>query len=141
MAGFQRTAGRDGDSKEVTITAGTAYVAGDLIMRKTTGGVCEAATSSITPNLMEAGGIVDSAVSTTDTVAVVLNIDYNTVYEVESANNSNSAHRYMFMTLTDLNTVNNTGTDNVTNPACYQVGEVGVAADKRLLVKFTRAIS
>lgn len=141
MAGFQRTSGRDSDSKNVTIAAGTAYVVGDLIMRKTTTGVCEAATSSVTPNLLEPGGIVNKAASTTDTEVQLVNVDYNTVYSVESANNSNSAHRYMDMTLTDLNTVNNTGTDNVTNPACYQVGEVGAASDKTLLVKFVRAIS
>lgn len=141
MAGFQRVSGRDTDTKQVVITAGTAYAVGDLIMRKTTGGVCESATSSVTPGLLEAGGIVTKAVSTTDTSAEVANIDYSATYKVESAATANSAHNYMKMTLTDKNTVNNTGTDDVTNPAVYQVGYVGATTDNELLVKFVRVIS
>jgi len=140
MAGFQRVGGTTTEAKERVIGA-VAYAVGDLLMRSTTAGTLIAATSSVTPNLMAGGGIVTKATDGVATVVYVEPIDYSAEYIVQSANNSNVAHNYMCMTLTDLNTVNNTGTDDVTNPCFIQTGVVGVNTDKKIIGQFVRQIS
>jgi hypothetical protein len=140
MVGFERVGGTMTEGKKRVIGA-VAYLVGDLLMRSTTTGLLIAATSSVTPNLMSAGGIVQNATDGVVTEVVIQPIDYCAEYIVGCASNSDVADNYMQMTLTDENTVNNTGTDDVTNPAVIQVGVVGAAADKKIIVQFVRAIS
>jgi hypothetical protein len=52
-----------------------------------------------------------------------------------TTNNSNASHTNQRMVLTDAGTVNNTGTDNA-NGIVEQLGVVGNAADKKIIVKF-----
>jgi len=47
----------------------------------------------------------------------------------------------MCMALTDSNTVNNSGTDDVSNPIFIQTGIVGDASDKKIIGQFVRQIS
>lgn len=140
MAGFQRVGGTTTEAKKRVIGA-VAYAVGDILMRSTTAGTLIAGTSSITPNLMNGGGIVTAATDGVVTEVSVEPLDYDAEYTVESADNSNVAHNYMLMTLTDLNTVNNTGTDDVTNPCFMQTGVVGVNTDKKIIGQFVRQIS
>ena len=56
------------------------------------------------------------------------------LWEAETANNSSASHNGDRMLLTDKNTVNNTGTDNTSEEACFiQISPIGAAADKRVL--------
>ena len=55
------------------------------------------------------------------------------LFEVESANDSDTADNGDRMLLTDKNTVNNTGTDNTSEEACFvQRGIIGAVGDKRI---------
>jgi hypothetical protein len=47
----------------------------------------------------------------------------------------------MFMALTDTNTVNNTGTDDVTNGVFMQTGIIGATTDKKIKGRFVRTLS
>lgn len=140
FTGFQRVGGCKTEAKERVIGA-VSYAVGDLLMRSTTAGTLIAATSSVTPNLLNGGGIVTKATDGVATVAYIEPIDYDAEYFAQTANNSNVAHNYMLMALTDLNTVNNTGTDDVTNPCFMQTGVVGAAGDKKIIGQFVRQIS
>lgn len=140
MAGFQRVKGPDLANEKRTIDTLTLAV-GDLLMASRTAGTLVEATSSATCSLLHGGGIVEKAASASDTEVEITPIDYNSIYQVESTNDSNSSHRYMRVALTDDNTVNNGGADDGTNGILYQIGEVGAVGDKTLLVKFLPAIS
>ena len=141
FTGFERVGGRESEAKTRVIGA-VAYLVGDLLMRSTTAGTLIAATSSATPNLYSnGGGIVVRATDGVVTEALIDEIDYDAEYFAQVANNSNVSHNYMLMTLTDLNTVNNTGTDDVTNPVFMQTGVVGAAANKKIIGQFVRQIS
>ena len=142
FTGFQKVGGgKAGDAKKRVIGA-VAYAVGDLLMRSTTAGTLIAATSSATPNLFgNGGGIVVKATDGVVTEVEIDEIDYDAEYFAQTTNNSNVAHNYMLMALTDSNTVNNTGTDDVTNPVFMQTGVVGAAADKKIVGQFVRQIS
>jgi len=140
FTGFQRVGGTITEAKERVIGA-VAYAVGDLLMRSTTAGTLIAATSSTTPNLLNGGGIVTKATNGVATVAYIEPLDYDAEYFAETTNNSNVAHNYMLMALTDSNTVNNSGTDDVTNPVFMQTGVVGATGDKKIIGQFVRQIS
>lgn len=115
---------------ELPVTSAT-YAVGDLI--ETIGGTATwAACTSTTDHFTRKAVVTKGGTTVTTVYAVVLT--GNELIEVESANNSAAADRGDRMTLTDSNTVNNTGTD-VTGQAVsfQQFGELGAAADKRLL--------
>ncbi len=140
FTGFQRVGGCMTEAKERVIGA-VAYAVGDLLMRSTTAGTLIAATSSATPNLLNGGGIVTKATDGVATVAYIEPLDYDAEYFAQTTNNTNVAHNYMLMALTDLNTVNNSGTDDVTNPVFMQTGVIGVTGDKKIIGQFVRQIS
>lgn len=76
--------------------------------------------------------------TTSDTEVRVLLVRLGTIYEAESANNSDAADNGDRMILTDTNTVNNTGTDNTSQDVVVvQIGVVGANTEKRILVTFT----
>ena len=55
------------------------------------------------------------------------------MWEAESANSSDTADNGDRMLLTDTNTVNNTGTDNTSEEACFlQLGVIGASTDNRI---------
>lgn len=135
MAGFKRYSGPD-LANETRVIDSIAVAQGDLLMTDRATGTVIAATSSGTVTLMHGGGIAAEAVASGATEIVITPIDCNTVYEAESNASSSASHRYMRMEVTDTNTVNNSGSDDNANGVVYQVGELGAATDKRILVKF-----
>ena len=61
------------------------------------------------------------------------------LWEVESANASDTSHTGHNMVLTDQNTVNNTGTNSADVKAIIvQVDTLGATSDNRLLVRFSQ---
>jgi len=141
FSGFEKVGGTINESKERVIGA-VAYAVGDLLMRSTTTGLLIAATSSATPNLYSnGGGIVVNATDGVVEEVLIQEICYDAEYIVGTANNSDADHNYMLMALTDLNTVNNSGTDDVSNPVFMQTGVVGAASEKKIIGQFVRQIS
>ena len=138
--GFQRVGGTITESKDRVIGA-VAYAVGDVLMRSTTAGTLIAATSSATPNLMSSGGIVVNSTDGVVTTVEIEPIDYEAEYFAATTNNSDVSHNYMCMALTDQNTVNNSGTDDVSTPIFIQTGIVGDASDKKIIGQFVRQIS
>lgn len=142
MPGFQRrSSGALDTANEEVVIGAVAYAMGDLLMASRSAATLVAATASSTVTLMHGGGIVQNATDGVVTKAVIQPINYNAIYEVESANNSDTDHNYMRMKLTDLNTVNNAGSDEGTNCVVYQVGTVGATGDNKILVKFLPALT
>lgn len=77
--------------------------------------------------------VCTESTTTADTVVKARMVASGQLWEAESANNSAAADNGDRMLLTDKNTVNNTGTDNTSEEACFiQLGTLGVAADKRI---------
>lgn len=140
MAGFKKISGPDVANEERSIAA-TSFSVGDLLMVSTSTHKLVAATSSVTPVLLQGGGIVQEATDGVQTKVLIQPIDFNATYEVDSANNTSTDEDYDRMTLTDLNTVNNSGTTDDINPCVYQVGVIGATGDKKIKVKFVPAIS
>ena len=141
FTGFQRAGGTYTETKDRVIGA-VAYAVGDLLMRSTTVGTLVAGTSSATPNLfMNGGGIVANATDGVVTKAEIAPIELNVEYFAATTNNSDVADNYMLMALTDENTVNNSGTDDTTNPVFMQTGVVGDASDKKIIGEFVGQIS
>lgn len=123
MAGFSKVGGKDTETKDRVISS-LALVAGDLVMASRTAGTVVKATSSVTVSLLQGGGIVTEATTTADTSVLIQDIEYGATYIIEVTNTANVAHNYMRMTLTDENTVNNTGTDDSTNGVFMQTGVI-----------------
>jgi len=141
FTGFERAGGTYTETKPRVIGA-VAYAVGDLLMRSTTAGTLVAGTSSTTPNLfMNGGGIVANATDGVVTKAEIDPIKLDVEYFAATTNNSDVADNYMLMALTDENTVNNSGTDNVSNPVFMQTGVVGDASDKKIIGEFVGQIS
>jgi hypothetical protein len=140
MAGFMKSSGKDVETKERTISSLTLAV-GDLLMGDRTAGTVVEATSSVTVSLLQGGGIVAQATTTADTTVKIHDIVYGAEYIVETTNNSNVAHNYQRMTLTDKNTVNNSGTDDPTNGIFMQTGVIGATGNKKIKGEFIRALT
>jgi redox-regulated HSP33 family molecular chaperone len=126
--------------RERVVSSITAAV-GSLLMASRTAGTLVAATSSVTVSLMQGGGLVVEAVTSSETKAQVQPIEFNTEYIADTTNNSNVAHNYMRMTLTDASTVNNTGTDDSTNGIFMQTGVIGATGDKKIKGEFIPALT
>lgn len=78
--------------------------------------------------------VVQEAATSSATVVKAIPVLPGQIWEAESANNAAAADDNDRMLLTDQNTVNNTGTDNTSQEACFiQRGFAGAVADKRLL--------
>lgn len=134
MAGFENNKGSDRGSKERTI-ASLTLARGDLLDYDRANAKLVAATSASTPESI--AGVVTAPTVTADTVVNIEPVVEYDEYVVDAANNSNSAHNYQRMVLTDSNTVNNTGTDDTSDAAVVtQVGVVGATGDKKIIVEF-----
>jgi hypothetical protein len=119
---------------ELDKAAGTA-ITELTVIAKAAGGLVEAATSSTARS--EVKGVATESVAALDasTKVGVNEVFENDTYIATTTNNSNAAHTNQRMVLTDAGTVNNTGTDNA-NGIVEQLGVVGNAADKKIIVKF-----
>jgi len=114
--------------------ASIVLVKGELL-EKATGGLTQPANSSTVRS--EVIGLCNQSISAADSLTQVpyIEIFENDLFIVDSTNNSNAAHNGQRMVLTDSETVNNTGTDNV-NGIVQQEEVYGVAADRKIIVKF-----
>lgn len=78
--------------------------------------------------------VVQEAATSSATVVKAIPVLPGQIWEAESANDAATADNGDRMLLTDQNTVNNTGTDNTSEEACFiQRGFAGATTDKRLL--------
>ena len=82
-------------------------------------------------------GIANESITATQALTQVLAIEIfeNDTFVVDSLNNSNAAHNYQRMILSDSLTVDNTGVDDA-NGVVVQVEPYGPAADKKIIVRF-----
>jgi len=122
-------------SVEMTVTSGTAVAAGDILAINAN--VVERATSSSTIHTIV--GVAAETISTTATLIKVIPFAQGQIWEVDTANNTDSTERYESMALTDHDTVNNSDTD-VTGATgvFFCLGLVGATGDKKLIGEFTR---
>lgn len=139
MAGFTLRKGT-AEIEEWTISAGTAYSPGDLFELDVGATSCTVADSSTLCYVRK--GVLTHDISTTDTKLRVQIVTSEQEWEVQSANNSAATDNNDAMVLTDEDTVNNTHTNSTAKEAVVtQIGVLGAAADKRILVKFTSTSS
>ena len=105
------------------------------VLAKTTGGKVIPATSTTVRS--EIQGIANLSISAADaqTSVLAIAVDSADTFVVDSTNNSNAAHNYQRMVLSNSLTVNNTGTDNP-DGVVEQVAPFGDAADKKIVVRF-----
>lgn len=134
MAGFRRVSGGDRGFQTFTISSITVAI-GDLLAFDRTNEVVILATSSSSAE--DLAGVAVEARTSSDTTVLCQRITADDEYVVDSTNNSNSAHNYHRMVLTDENAVNNTGTDSTSDAAVFmQLAPVGAAADKKIRGRF-----
>lgn len=105
------------------------------VLARTTGGVVIPATSTTVRS--EVQGIANQSISSADaqTQVLAIMVDPQDSWVVDSTNNSNVAHNYQRMKLSNSLTVNNTGTDDP-DGLVEQIGTFGDAADKKIIVRF-----
>ena len=134
MAGFSRISGSDRGAINRTISS-LALAVGDLVAYSRTSYKVEKATSST--QIYDVAGIVKEATTTSDTTVLIDRIMPGDVYTVGSASNSAATHNYQRMLLTDHDTVNNTGTDDASDEACFlQTGTKGINTGKEIVGEF-----
>ena len=134
---FKRVKGSDkGFSEPRTVSSLTAVI-NELLDYDRANEVLVAATSSSTVESL--AGISVKAIASADTTAQVQEIVDGDEYVVDTTNNSNSAHNYHRMVLTNSTTVNNTGTDSTADTAVFmQVAPIGAASEKKIIGRFVR---
>lgn len=131
MAGFQlmRSTGLEEVTK-LPITS-NAVTSGDMLALAA--GSATWADAAATTEHWQLKAVAVETVTTAATEVGCIIVQPGQVWEVESANNSAAADNGDRMLLTDTNTVNNTGTDNTSEEACFvQLGTLGAAADARI---------
>lgn len=117
----------------VLTTSSNAITSGDLL-ELDIGAVAWTDADSATEHWMLKAVATQTIPSTATTVNARLISSIAQLWVVESANNSAAADNGDRMLLTDTNTVNNTGTDNTSEEACFiQFGTLGAATDKRII--------
>src|SRR3990167_1692149 len=115
---------------ELPATSAT-YVANDLV--ELVGGTTTWAKTTSSTDHFTRKAIVTKG-GTTVTVIWAIPLTGNELVLAETANNSATTERGDRMALTDENTVNNSGTDVTGQAVAFQqIGEIGAAADKRIL--------
>jgi len=134
---FKRVKGSDkGFSEPRTVSSLTAVI-NELLDYDRANEVLIAATSSST--IESLAGVSVKAIASGDTTAQVQEIVDGDEYVVDTTNNSDSAHNYHRMVLTDSTTVNNTGTDSTADTAVFmQVAPIGAASEKKIIGRFVR---
>jgi len=137
MAGFKRVSGKDSETKSRVISSQTLAI-GDLCMASRTAGTVVVATSSATVSLLQGGGIVTKAATSSDTSVLLEDIVYGATYHILANAATNVAHNYMRMALTDARTINNSGTDDATNGVFMQTA---VISSTIIAGEFVRALT
>lgn len=134
---FKRVKGSDkGFSEPRTVSSLTAVI-NELLDYDRANEVLIAATSSST--IESLAGVSVKAIASGDTTAQVQEIVDGDEYVVDTTNNSDSAHNYHRMVLTNSTTVNNTGTDSTADTAVFmQVAPIGAASEKKIIGRFVR---
>lgn len=134
---FDRKSGNDDGFIRLSISS-LALAVGDLVTFDRSLGIVIKATSS--SSVEDLAGVVVEATTTADTTVLCQKIsNEDTEFVASTTNNSNSAHNYQRMVLTDQATVNNTGTDSTNDAAVVmQLYPVGVAADKKIRCRLVR---
>ena len=134
---FKRVKGSDkGFSEPRTVSSLTAVI-NELLDYDRANEVLIAATSSST--IESLAGVSVKAIASGDTTAQVKEIVDGDEYVVDTTNNSDSAHNYHRMVLTNSTTVNNTGTDSTADTAVFmQVAPIGAASEKKIIGRFVR---
>ena len=122
------------DIEPLDIAAGTVTTQKQLLARTSSGLVIPATSSSTRADLE---GVCNQSLGSTDTQVQVpaILLSSNDTWVADLANNSNPAHNYQRMVLSDSETVNNTGTDSASG-VVSQVEPYGPAANKQALVRF-----
>ena len=130
MAGFRLVKNMNEVVREVVRIASQAYTIGDAVMRQTSADATEVipATSATTTDTIY--GIADQTVASSATTLEVIVIEPSQVWECETANTVTTDDNFQKMVLTDVDTVNNTHADSVTDQAI--VLQVGVSGAKGL---------
>lgn len=110
-----------------------AIVKGDILVRTTGGLVIPATNAAVAGDIL---GVATEGVTALQALASVsaLKRIQGHLYLADVTNNSDVADNNQRMILTDSQTVNNTGTDDAAG-VVVQVGVVGAAADKKILVE------
>lgn len=105
------------------------------ILAYTTGGLVIPATSGTVRSAVV--GISNQTIAAAEALTQVpaIAVDSNDTFIADVTNNSDAAHNYQRMVLTDSLTVNNTGTDD-SNGVVQQVEPYGAAANKKIVCRF-----
>ena len=131
MAGFEVIGDiKDGSLRKLPVSTYTGAI-GDLIelaIGSTTWSACTAASQGWSRKAI----VMETATAASSVLAYELN-GSETVKAESNASGAAAANGDR-MILTDTNTVNNTGTDNTSEEACFiQDGYAGAATDKRIV--------
>jgi len=134
---FKRVKGGDrGFSEPRTVSSLTGTI-GELVDYDRGSEILAEATSSSTVESL--AGVLVSAVVAADTSAQIQEIQDGDEYIADCTNNSDVAHNYHRMVLTDSLTVNNGASDDTTDAAVFmQIAPVGAASQKKILGRFVR---
>jgi hypothetical protein len=136
--GFQRVSGADRGLEKGAISSITV-AEGDLLAYNRSSAILELATAST--SMEDVAGVAVAAATTADTEVLFQRITVGDKYVARTTNNSNAAHNYQRMILTDEDAVNNTGTDSTSDAAVVmQLAPVGAASNKQILVEFVRVV-
>lgn len=112
----------------------TVTTANQVLATTGTGLVVPATNTTVRSEIM---GIANQSIAAADNLDQVLAIEIfeNDTWVVDSLNNSNPAHNYQRMILSDSMTVDNTGIDDA-NGVVVQVEPYGDPADQKIIVRF-----
>ncbi len=126
---------KNGTRSLVMVNKASATVIVNKEVLDLTAGLAVPATSSSTRETII--GVANQSISAADALTQVPVIEtfQNDTWIADTTNNSNSAHNGQSMILTNSTTVNNTGTTSAVG-VVEQVDVFGVAANKKILVKF-----
>lgn len=113
----------------------TVTVLNQILAKNVSNGMVIPATSATVRSEIE--GICNLAISVADALTQVpaIQIFDGDTFIADTTNNTNAAHNYQRMVLTDSLTVNNTGTDNASG-VVEQVEPYGLTTDKKAVFKF-----
>ena len=126
------------ESRQGTVTAGTAIAAGEMLAIN--GNVLERATSAST--IHTCVGVATETISTTATTILYTPIIAGQRWSVDVANATAITQLYEGMILSDHDTVNNTDTTVATQTAVFWCdGIEGAIGDKKLLGEFQKSKS
>ena len=131
MAGFKLLRDDNDKGAKSLPVVSIAVAVGDLLELLVGAVSWTAVTAS--SNFFSRKAVALAACTSSATEVLCFECDGTETFEVESANNSDVLHNGDRMIATDVNTVNNTGTDNTSQNAVFiQDGVIGAAADKRI---------